>query len=248
VHQLDVLALNKLLGTSATLAAPRKSQPRNGERFMNGFPLKKVVLLVVLCVVTSGVALASMHSTLIAMETHYDGNDPVTDVPFPTAGDAYCSATNGCGTIPSGGQTAYQWTAGDFVQSAVFTLPTTSVTDLTADWIFQDVLGGGNSETWFVYVNGIAVAAAVLPDCGYCGSYGTVTGTVSFADIAPLNGGYQVELILTNTIPPGGGSAAWADGGITGLSYASSVPEPGSLLLLGSGVVGLAGMLRRKLT
>ena len=42
------------------------------------------------------------------------------DEPFPTAGDAYCSATNGCGTIPAGGQTAFQWTTGDFVISSIF--------------------------------------------------------------------------------------------------------------------------------
>jgi hypothetical protein len=212
---------------------------------MNGFPLKKIVLLVALCAVTSSIALATMHSTLVASQSHHNGNDPVTNVPFPTAGDAYCSATNGCGTIPSGGQTGFQWTAGDFVQSAVFNLPTTSVTDLTANWTFQDYLNGFN-ETWFVYVNGVAVAAAVLPDCSGCGLYGTVSGTVTFADIAPVGGGYQVELVLQNTIPVGGGSVAWADGGITGLSYAS--PEPGSLLLFGSGIVGLAGLLRRRLS
>ena len=110
-------------------------------------------------------------------------------------------------TIPAGGQTAYQWTAGDFVQSAIFTnIPTNSVTDLTANWIFQDYLSGF-TETWNVYLNNTLVAAAVIPDCGGCGTYGTVTGTVNFADVAPLNGGYQIELILQNTIPPG--EARW---------------------------------------
>ncbi len=76
-------------------------------------------------------------------------------------------------------------------------------------------------------------------------TYGTVTGTVNFADIAPVAGGYQVELVLQNTVPFGGGSVAWLDGGITGLSY---TPEPGSMVLFGSGVIGLAGLLRRKLS
>lgn len=212
---------------------------------MNGSIGKKVVLFVAICLVTTGVASATMQSHLIGIGSHFDPNDPVTNVPFPTAGDAYCSATNGCGTIPVGGQTGFQWTAGDFVQSAIFAVPTDSVTDITANWIFQDYLNG-STETWFVYVNGVVVAGAVLPDCGGCGSYETVTGTVTFAGIAPLNGGYQIELVLQNTVPGGEGSVAWADGGITGLSYGGT-PEPSSLLLFGSGIAGLAGMLRRKL-
>lgn len=171
------------------------------------------------------------------------GEVTVTE-PFPTAGDAYCSATNGCGTIPSGGPTAPQWTTGDYVLSSVFVLPTGFVTDLTADWSFENFLGDGNTETWFVYVNNVYVAFATLPDDSYNGDIQTVTGTVTFDPIAAVGGGYQVELILQNTVPFGGGSVAWLDGGITGLSYA--VPEPASMLLLGSGVL-FAGLLRRKL-
>lgn len=173
--------------------------------------------------------------------------DTTVDVPFPTAGDSYCAAVNGCGTIPAGGQTTYMWTAGDWVESAIFTLPTNSVTDLTANWTFQDYLGDGNTETWDVLVNDVLVAIAILPDCDFCGSYYTVTGTVTFPGIAPVNGGYQIALVLENTIPGGEGSIAWTDGGTTGLSY-SGVPEPGSLALVGSGILLLAGLLRRKLS
>jgi hypothetical protein len=167
-------------------------------------------------------------------------------VPFPTAGDAYCSAENGCGTIPSGGQTDFLWTANDYVLSSIFVLPTNSVTGLSANWSFQNFLGDGNTETWYVYINGTFVALTTLPDDSYNGDIMTVTGAVNFAGIAPVAGGYQVELILQNTVPFGGGSVAWLDGGTTGLSYDTGVPEPGSMLLLGSGVL-FAGLLRRKL-
>ena len=56
------------------------------------------------------------------------------------------------------------------------------------------------------------VATAALPDCSGCGFSGTVTGTEVFAGIAPLNGGYQIKLILQNTVPSGQGYVTWQDG------------------------------------
>lgn len=216
---------------------------------MKSLSLRRVALVAALCLLAAVMANASnITFPLRSTSTQQQTSLPVVNVnePFPTAGDAYCSATNGCGNIPAGGQTAFQWTAGDYVISSVFTLPTSSVTDLTANWSFQDYLGNGSTETWYVYLNGTAVAQATLPDDSYNGDILTVTGTVNFAGIAPVAGGYQVELVLQNTVPFGGGSAAWLDGGITGLSY-TPTPEPGSLMLLGSGVIGVAGLLRRKL-
>jgi len=218
---------------------------------MKRLSLRSVALLIALCFLTVGVASAGTVSlTPITPAFAVSPADVTVNVPFPTAGDAYCSATNGCGNIPSGGQTAFQYTAGDYVISSVFVLPTSSVTDLTANWQFQDFLGNYNgtptTETWFVYVNGVAVANAVLPDDNYNGDIGTVSGTVNFAGIAPVAGGYQVELVLQNTVGFGEGSAAWLDGGTTGLSFAT-VPEPTSMMLLGTSLAGLAlRKLRRR--
>jgi len=216
----------------------------------NNFVIWKTAGLVLLCLAVSGIANAGdVHLAPVSqsVSTAPIGGVVNVNVAFPTAGDNYCSATNGCGTIPAGGQTAFMWTAGDYVISSVFTnTGLVSVSDLTADWTFQDYLGGGNTETWYAFVNGVAVAQAILPDDSYGGDFLTVTGTVNFADIAPVAGGYQVELVLQNTVPTGGGSAAWLDGGITGLS-GTAAPEPSSVLLMGTFIAGLALVLRRRL-
>src|SRR5450631_280847 len=131
---------------------------------MKNLSLRNVALVAALCFLTVGMASAS--STTFSKLSNKGKLTTLGTVnvnePFPTAGDAYCSATNGCGTIPAGGQTASMWTTGDFV------LNTTSVTDLTANWIFQDFLGNGNNEIFSVLVNGTPVATATIFDCNYC--------------------------------------------------------------------------------
>lgn len=149
--------------------------------------LRSVTLLVALCCVAAGAASASLVTTT---------------VPFPTAGDSYFAANDGgAGTIPAAGQTGFMWAAGDNVVSSIFVLPTTSVVGLSANWTFQDFLGGGNTESWFVLVNGVSVASFTAPDDAYNGDLLTVSGSVSFAGIAPVSGGYQVSLVLQNTVP-----------------------------------------------
>lgn len=169
--------------------------------------------------------------------------------PFPTAGDQFCSATNGCGTIPAGGMTFSMWTTGDYVISPVFNTGQPSINGLSYNFGIWDDLGGGNAETVGYFVNGTEIGSIVVPDCNYCQTVMNFSGTFNFSAIAEQNGGYQLEMILQNTIPPGGGSIRFDDGGTATLTNSSaSVPEPSSIALFGSGLLALAGVVRRKLT
>ncbi len=185
--------------------------------------LQHATLVVVLCFLAAGMASAGSYT-----------------VPFPSAGDAYFSATSGSGVVGDGN--GYQWTAGDYVISPIFNLNLTGVVSLTTNFLVQDYLGNGNTETWFLYLNGVKVASTVLPDDGYNGDILNVNLAASFAKIGPSGGGYQLELVEQNTVPFGGGSVLWLDGGTAQL-----VPEPESLALIGSSLAIFAGLVCRKI-
>jgi hypothetical protein len=191
------------------------------------------------------VSLALGFAVLLSSATVAYAGD--VNEPFPAAGDAYCSATNGCGTLPAGGMTAYMWTAGDYVQSPIFNTGQLSVDSLRYDFFVNDVLGGGNNETVGYFINGTEIGTITVPDCNFCGQNMEFSGTFNFAAIGPQGGGYQLEMILQNTIPSGGGSIAFDDGGTAILgSGGGTTPEPGSIVLFATGLAGIAGMVRRR--
>jgi PEP-CTERM motif len=77
-------------------------------------------------------------------------------------------------------------------------------------------------------------------DSPMCGN-SCYTGTEMFIGIGDTSGG-NIGAIVINT---DSGDFAIDDPSFT---YASTVPEPGSLVLLGSGLLGIAGVIRRKLS
>lgn len=173
-------------------------------------------------------------------------------VNFPSDTTFYCSATNGCDFMGNnGGLSAAMWTTGDFVTETFFT-GQASVNDLTANWGVVDDYGGIPGATYEndVYINGVFVGAFLLADCNYCGTLVTVTGTANFAPIVGA-GTYNLSIVLAQTAPGGAGSEWFSEltsnGGASTADFSSPTPEPSSFLLLGSGLLGFAGVLRRKL-
>jgi len=175
--------------------------------------------------------------------------DTGVTVNFPSDTSFYCSATNGCGFIGSnGGVTAAMWTTGDFVTETFFT-GQWGVNDLSAGFGVVDYYGGVPGATYEndVYINGTLVGYFLLPDCDFCGTLYTVSGTVYFPEIYG-QGTYNLSIVLAQTAATGAGSE-WFSSTTTDGSPSTallSTPEPGSMTLLGTGVLGVVGFLRRK--
>ncbi len=196
--------------------------------------MRKVFVLLTISLLAVGVAFADTGIT----------------VNFPSDTSFYCSATNGCGFMgDNGGLTEPMWTTGDFVTETFFT-GQQFVNDLTANWGVVDAYGGvpGANYENDVYINGVEVAYFLLGDCNYCDTLYTVNGTVDFAPIYGY-GTYNISIVLAQTAAVGAGSQWFStlttNGGASTTLF-STTPEPGSIALLGSGMLGLAGVLRRK--
>ncbi|MBZ5645660.1 MAG: PEP-CTERM sorting domain-containing protein [Acidobacteriia bacterium] len=204
---------------------------------MKGLTLRSVVVLFALCFCMIGVA--SADTTEITVN-------------FPSDNTFYCSATNGCGFMGgNGGLSQPMWTVGDTVTETFFT-GQPFVNDLTANWGVVNGYGGSPGTFYEndVYINGILVAAFVLGDCNYCDTLLTVGGTVNFANI--YGGGvYNLSIVLAQTAGQNLGSewfsTTTAAGGPSTNIFSTEVPEPSSLALFGSGILGIAGVVRRKL-
>jgi hypothetical protein len=149
-----------------------------------------------------------------------------------------------------GGLSVPLFTAGDFVEET-FVTREPSVDGLSAHFGVVDFFGGspGTEYENGVYINGVLVGVFLLDDCNYCGTLLTVGGTVNFAPIVG-SGTYDLSIVLAQSAAPGQGSERFSTTGSSGgpsiaVLSPTPTPEPGSLVLFVSGLVGLIQILRR---
>ncbi len=168
-----------------------------------------------------------------------------TVVTFPSDNSYSCN-TLGCDFMGNlGHQSEHLFTSGDFVSEIFFT-GQQSIGSLTYDFSLLNNLGNNSGHSYVndVFVNGTEVGSFLVPDCGYCGDTQEYKGTFSFAPLEG-DGTYALSIVLGENVPLGDGNETFLSGGSATLG---DVPEPSSLLLMGSGALGLAGIIRRRLS
>ena len=138
---------------------------------------------------------------------------------------------------------------------------------IATDWVIAsgnpDFLGGTVAASG----SGNFTNSLYCSLCGLGGSFDIYTSTISGLNVSLGAGTYYLELLNGTTAFGGFNNLFWDEnsGPSTAYEYpffttginsqafnlygttGTTTPEPGTLMLLGSGVAGLAGMLRRKI-
>ncbi len=121
----------------------------------------------------------------------------------------------------------------------------TLITDLSLS-----IDGVGFSGTGAVFVDETACLGAVLPDCSggqivTLSVYDSSEGSKLFDEVT-FSGVTEISMVKDISVQAGTDGDARL-GSVTNQFSEGQVPEPSSIILFGSGVLGVAGMLRRKI-
>jgi PEP-CTERM motif len=173
------------------------------------------------------------------------GPDPVYPYRFhinnsPTVTDLICDSFNNSVKIGE----SWSATVTPFLQATGLFGATTSLDYKAAGLIFKSMLGGtltASQAQWSIW-GLFASNAKKQPTFKSVGAGAIETEYLTLAATAK-NSAFSGLLLYT----PIAGTQTWTSGGLPQefIGY-SPVPEPSSLILLGSGLIALAGTMRRK--
>jgi len=159
---------------------------------------------------------------------------------FPSSGSTIVASTGFLDLDEVG----YFWSSsrGDSVTETFMGtgLPSVNSLGLSLE-ITQNVLSSGAQVDWDVLVNAIVVG-----NWSWADGDGTGALDLSFAFPDIVGGGtYTIAMVVTNDVPGGLGSIALAANIQTSTVTLNSVPEPGTVALLGLALAGFAFARRR---
>ena len=159
-------------------------------------------------------------------------------VQFPTSS---ATVVGSVGSI-SATEIGYFWSVarGDLVSENYFATGLFNPSSLSMNLnVTQNVLSSGQSVDWDVLVNNVDVG-----DWSWSSADGTGLTNIALA-FAPIPGQFSsLALVVKNEVPGGLGSIAL--GLDTSTTVSNEVPEPGTMLLLGLTMAGLAASRRRQ--
>ncbi len=229
------------------------------------------VLMVVACVFAlSGAVFAD--SCPAATLDNYLGSGyscGIDDKTFSNFQYSYSSNPGGFGIPPGGvavtpittpGNPGLQFSAGWFASTGSGILEEDSLIQYQVDVnpggnlitdLSLSIAGGGFSGTGAVFVDETACLGAVLPACTggeivTLSVYDSSAGSKLFDEVT-FAGVSEISLAKDITVQAGTDGSARLSLVTNQFSEGGQVPEPSSIALFGTGVLGLAGLLRRKL-